>query len=125
MAVPTGDADGDGVDDPLDNCPLEPNTSQDDAGGIGPASFADGVGDACQCGDVDGSLRVEQADVDLLRLDLAGVGPPPLPERCSVAGFDGPDAAECDLLDVVAIERALLGLDPGLLQLCAPAHAWQ
>ncbi len=125
MAVPTGDADGDGVDDPLDNCPLEPNPSQDDAGGIGPGSLPDGVGDACQCGDVDGSLRVEQPDVDLLRLDLAGAGPPPLPERCSVAGFDGPNASDCDMLDVVVLRRALQQLGPGLLQLCGPAHAWQ
>ena len=39
-----GDSDGDGVCDPLDNCPLQPFADSTDLNG-------DGVGDVCQCGD--------------------------------------------------------------------------
>jgi hypothetical protein len=38
--VPPGDGDRDGLEDPIDNCPLVPNPTQADAD-------ADGVGDAC------------------------------------------------------------------------------
>ena len=125
LAVPTGDADGDEVDDPLDNCPLEPNTDQADTGGLGPSSPPDGVGDACQCGDLDGSGSVTLGDLLLMRGEVAGLGGSPMPDRCSVTGFDGPDAAACDLLDIAVLARALGELGPGLVQLCAPAHAWQ
>lgn len=39
-----GDSDGDGLCDPLDNCPLQPFADPADLNG-------DGVGDVCQCGD--------------------------------------------------------------------------
>ena len=125
QAVPTGDADGDGIADAIDNCPLEPNTTQADSGGVGALSPPDGVGNACQCGDLDGSGWVADVDLLLMRTQIAGLASPPLPERCSVAGFDGPDAGACDLLDVALLTRALDSLGPGLAQLCAPAHAWQ
>jgi hypothetical protein len=44
----TGDTDGDGIVDALDNCPLIPNPNQDDADD-------DGIGDSCDvCTDLDG-----------------------------------------------------------------------
>ncbi len=125
LAVPTGDADGDGIADATDNCPLEPNTDQADAGGVGELSPPDGVGNACQCGDLDGSGWVADADLLLMRTQIAGGASAPLPERCSVAGVDGPDATACDLLDVAFLTRALDDLGPALKELCAPAHAWQ
>ncbi len=51
------DSDGDGIPDPLDNCPFVPNPDQADANG-------DGVGDACPMGDL--GVR------DLAGDDLAG-----------------------------------------------------
>jgi hypothetical protein len=45
-AICMADADGDGVDDSLDNCPLTPNPDQADADG-------DGTGDACEPGPPD------------------------------------------------------------------------
>ena len=45
-----------------DNCPFEPNAGQADTGGIGVGSPPDGIGDACQCGDVNGDGFVTSAD---------------------------------------------------------------
>jgi hypothetical protein len=103
-----------------DNCGLEPNGTQIDTGGVG-GPGADGVGDACQCGDVVVDGRVLEADVAAVRDALAG-NPTPGADltRCNVAGAAGPSAAECRIDDLVALRRALAGF-PGLAQLCAPA----
>jgi hypothetical protein len=45
-AAPFYDSDGDGVPDPIDNCPAVPNPDQADSNG-------DGVGDACSAGGAD------------------------------------------------------------------------
>ncbi|MBA2751461.1 MAG: thrombospondin type 3 repeat-containing protein, partial [Actinobacteria bacterium] len=50
--VPHPDADGDGVEDVLDNCPDVANPDQADADG-------DGIGDAC---DTEADLSVEVTD---------------------------------------------------------------
>jgi hypothetical protein len=48
MNVPCPDVDGDGVCEPVDNCPDDPNADQTDTDG-------DGIGDACDpCTDTDG-----------------------------------------------------------------------
>ena len=116
LAAPFGDFDLDTVEDALDNCPLTANLLQEDAGSVG-AGPADQIGDVCQCGDVDGSGIVLQADVDAQRAALAD----PLlglafPDKCDVSG-DG----ACNLIDVVRARRALAALEPGLAQSCAPA----
>src|SRR5271157_2429286 len=46
------DTDGDGILDPYDNCPYTYNPDQKDSGGVGSGSPPDGIGDACQCADV-------------------------------------------------------------------------
>ena len=56
------DFDGDGVPDGSDNCPFEANANQADGGGAGAGSPPDGIGDACQCGDVNGDHRVTLTD---------------------------------------------------------------
>jgi hypothetical protein len=128
-----GDGNGSGVAGDLpcaggsmgcdDNCGLEPNgglQGQQDTGGVG-GPGADGIGDACQCGDVVVDGQVLPADVTALRNALAG-NPAPGADlaRCNVVGAPGPSAAECQIDDVVALRRALAG-SPALAQLCAPA----
>ncbi len=102
---PPGDADGDGVPDAADDCPFAQNPDQLDRGGIGTGSAPDGVGDACQCGDVNGDGSVTLADA--LAIQRAQLSPPTavlaLPERCDVGGSTG-----CSLTDALIIRRALL-----------------
>lgn len=70
-----------------DNCPYAVNPGQDDTGGIGTALRPDGIGDECQCGDVDADGRVTSTDgaiilrsfvvpptVTMTRTDLCDVG---------------------------------------------------
>ncbi len=102
--VSEADQDGDGVPDASDNCPSVANSDQLDRGGVG-GSTPDGVGDACQCGDVNGSGSVTQADaVVLLRSRLS---PPTAtmahPELCDVGGTVG-----CSLADAIVVQRAIL-----------------
>ena len=66
------DRDGDGIPDAEDNCPDVPNPDQIDRGGVGAGSAPDGVGDACQCGDVNGSGSVTSADATILFNEARG-----------------------------------------------------
>lgn len=99
------DGDGDSVMDGSDNCPYASNPDQADRGGVGAGSLADGIGDACQCGDITGDGRVSVADVTVLRRSL--LIPPTAtqtrPQLCDVGGSAG-----CSLADSVIISRALL-----------------
>ncbi len=113
------DQDGDGLSDWLDNCPFVANTNQADTGGIGVGSASDGVGDACQCGDVNGDGRVTLADAVLVQRSL--LQPPTAtlahPERCDVGAPAG-----CSLSDAVIIRRTLLSPPTATIsQSCAPA----
>ncbi len=113
-----------------DNCPFTDNGDQSDVGGIGVA-LADGIGDACQCGDANESGSVISAsdgengpagplvpDLQLIREYLVGMHPTNehIPEICSVHG----DAA-CDAADAVVLDRVLSGAGGALLQRCDAA----
>ncbi len=113
------DADGDQVFDASDNCPFASNPDQLDRGGIGVGSAADGVGDACQCGDVSGDGRVTIADVTVIRRSL--LAPPTAtmsrPQLCDVGGSAG-----CTLADATIISRALLAPPKATISaVCDPA----
>ncbi len=115
------DTDGDGALDGGDNCRLTANPTQSDAGGVAGAG-PDGIGDACQCGDVDDDGLVDLADVGAFRDSLADPGLPLTPAgvaKCSVIDGPGP----CEIVDVVVIQRALEtpALAPGIAQVCAAA----
>jgi hypothetical protein len=116
--VPT-DRDGDGVTDDVDNCPSFANPGQSDVGGVGAGSLPDGIGDACQCGDVSGDGRVTIADATIIQRSLLvpPTATPAFPDRCDVGGSGG-----CTLVDVVVIRRAML-LPPtaAITQQCTPA----
>ena len=116
------DYDGDGELDVSDNCDYEPNPLQENSGGLlSTEPGADEYGDACECGDGDGTGSIFPApaeqDVDELRKHLVG-GPtldPEIAKRCSVV--DGP---ECNLRDAAVLERVLAGLPvtPALAPVC-------
>jgi len=119
LPVPTGDADGDGVADSLDDCPVEPNAGQTDTGGLGTSSPPDGIGDACQCGDVSDDGQVDVADALALREFLARPSVPlAAPQKCDVGG---PGASgTCDIVDATLLRRALAGAPPGISNVCPP-----
>lgn len=117
---PLIDTDADGVRDAMDNCPYVTNPAQEDHGGVGAGSPSDGVGDACQCGDVSGDGRVTTADAVMLSRSL--LVPPRAtlmrPELCDVGGTTG-----CTNGDGVILRRTLLQ-PPGatIHPRCAPAR---
>jgi len=117
------DSDGDGILDPYDNCPYTYNPDQKDSGGVGAGSPPDGIGDACQCGDVTGDGIVDLSDKTILSRSLAGLGP-----YGSVAGMPGFDKCDvvdtsgtCTASDKTVIARAIAGLAPGIKQVCTAA----
>jgi hypothetical protein len=102
-----------------DNCPHAANPDQSDVGGVGSGSGPDGIGDACQCGDVSGDGRVTLTDAVLII--RAKLSPPTAtlarPELCDVGGSAG-----CTMWDAVTIQRALLKPPTAAIQpVCAPA----
>jgi hypothetical protein len=116
------DWDGDGVPDQNDNCPYTPNANQADSGGIGSGSPADGIGDACQCGDVDNDGIVTTADKAVLSRSLAGL--PPYGSVGAMPGFSKCDVngdGLCNLADGIILSRAIAGLGPGIKQQCTAA----
>jgi len=117
--TPAPDGDADGFCNASDNCPYVANPSQADSGGIGVA-IPDGIGNACQCGDLTGDGIVNQNDVAFYRTSLASGVPlgGAAALQCSVAGGSPTD---CNILDVAVMARALLGLQPGVSQVCTAA----
>jgi len=121
-----GDIDSDGILDGDDNCPTIPNgPDQQNVPGVGNQIDidGDGIGDACECGDVNDDGIVSVDDVFDFRFYLAdpiGMPLPPAGEsRCTVIGEAGP----CDILDVTVLRRALAtpSLAPGLRPVCEGA----
>jgi len=99
------DVDADGVANAADNCPFVANAGQQDTGGLGAASPPNGVGDACECGDVTGDGFVTL--VDSVSISRALLVPPTAtlaqPALCDVGGSPG-----CTVADAVLVRRALL-----------------
>ena len=90
---------------------------------MGPGSAPDGIGTACQCGDVNNDGFVTGLDGTLVTraaLSLApfpnGPSDLPAPDKCDVGAPVG-----CSSLDGTLIKRASLGLSPGVQQVCPAA----
>lgn len=114
------DTDGDGVGDACDNCLHAANANQNDRGGIGTNAPPDGIGDACQCGDVTGDGRITIADA--ITIQRASLVPPTVtlaqPDHCDVGGFTG-----CSVGDAAIVRRALLvPATAAIQQLCLAAN---
>jgi hypothetical protein len=118
---PTLDSDADAIQSFRDNCPFAFNPTQTDSGGIDDVA-ADGIGDACQCGDVDDDGIVDALDVIAYRGFLAAPALAPLSPagvaKCSVIDSPGP----CEILDVTVTQRVLVPLLPDVEQVCAAAQ---
>ncbi len=115
------DTDGDGIQDAVDNCPFVSNPGQQDTGGVGAGSLPDGIGDACQCGDVNGDGKVTLIDSVIITRSL--LVPPTAtlanPTRCDANG-DG----KCNLADATIVRRAqLLPPTASVSQACVAATA--
>jgi hypothetical protein len=119
QAVPNDDADGDGFQDAVDVCALRSDPLQADEGGVGSSSPSDGIGNACQCGDVSDDGIVDSADLDAYRSALAEGTTAGLaaPGKCRVNGA----WSACSIRDVAILERALDSsgpFGPGISQTC-------
>ena len=119
-SVCVSDLDSDGVCDPVDNCPFEPNSGQQDVGGLGATGAPNGRGDACECGDVSNNGRVTTGDAILVT--RANLVPPTAslaaPDKCNVGG-----SAACTTADATIMTRANLVPPTATLQNACSAAA--
>ena len=109
------DSDGDGVADVLDRCRFAYDPGQAD-------SNHDGIGNACTCGDVDGTGAVSTGDEAALRVALSSPTPTlAKPGLCNVVGAAAPFPIDCRINDWAVMRRARAGRSPGNQPVCAPA----
>jgi hypothetical protein len=96
---PVDDTDGDGILNPEDNCPFVPNQGQED-------SAQNGLGDVCQCGDVNGDGFTNVTDaLAIARGEV--VSSDPNFGKCDVSGDD-----LCNVTDALAIARGEVSAAP-------------
>jgi hypothetical protein len=95
------------------------NPGQEDDGGIN-TEEADGIGNACQCGDVTGNGIVNGQDANAIKRHGLHLEPNPLfvvPGNCDVSGNGA-----CNGQDANAVKRVALGLQsPSFGQRCHSA----
>ncbi|MEZ4291642.1 MAG: thrombospondin type 3 repeat-containing protein [Myxococcota bacterium] len=109
VPISATDLDGDGIPDDQDNCPFVANASQSDNGGLGFTTLPDGIGDACQCGDVTGEGQVNDTDAAFIKRwapSPAGAALP-VPNNCDVSG-----EGVCNGTDGTLIRHAAAGAPP-------------
>jgi parallel beta-helix repeat protein len=101
------DCDDDGIPDAEDNCPLVPNTDQADDGGVN-TNTPDGIGNACQCGDVTGNGVVNGQDANAIKRHGLGQEPNPtyrVPGNCDVTGNGMCNGQDGNAVRVVSLGR--------------------
>jgi len=106
------DADADGTCANVDRCDGIFNLDNSDTNG-------DGIGNFCQCGDVNGSGSLSNADATWIKRYLQGYSVPPMftPALCDVDG-----SGDCTNSDATWIKRYLQGysVPPSFTLMCAP-----
>ncbi|MBK7951136.1 MAG: thrombospondin type 3 repeat-containing protein [Deltaproteobacteria bacterium] len=115
----TEDTDRDGIANQFDNCPWVANANQLDNGGLGSSTAPDGIGNACQCGDVTGEGQVNDTDAAFIKRHALGLSAALflVPDNCDVTG-DG----ACNGTDATLIRHAAAGtLNPLFGQHCPNA----
>jgi subtilisin family serine protease len=118
---PCLDTDGDEICDAEDNCPFTPNPGQEDSGGLG-SGDPDGIGDACQCGDVTDDGKLTVGDFQWIKswvgsLETVSPGPGFDASKCDVSGD-----RKCKVGDFQSVKTAVGSMSPaGLQQSCLPA----
>jgi S-formylglutathione hydrolase FrmB len=105
--VALADLDGDSLTGEADNCPQIANADQQDNGGIN-TTTPDGIGDACQCGDVTGNGIVNGQDANAIKRH--GLSQPN-PSFAVAGNCDVTGNGLCNGQDANAVKRAALG-DP-------------
>ncbi len=121
--VVAADTDTDTIPNAFDNCPFASNVAQTDTGSVGLASPPDGIGDACQCGDINNDGLVTGTDFILLNRSALLLTPygslPGMPgyAKCDVNG----STPACTSTDGILINRRVLNLPPGITQTCTAA----
>jgi hypothetical protein len=125
----TIDRDHDTITDDSENCTHAFNPGQEDNGGLMSNTF-DGLGDACQCGDLfeitgtrDGAVFPDDVRAGLSFLADDASGDPTVVEYCSVSKeADGSrEGTDCNIKDLVVLQRATSGSGP-LEQACPRAE---
>lgn len=109
VPISVEDSDSDGVPDTQDNCPFVPNADQSDSGGLGFSTTPDGIGNACQCGDVTGEGQANDTDAVFIKREALGLVAPLflVPDNCDVNG-DG----RCSGIDATLLRHAAAGAPP-------------
>lgn len=116
----TEDTDRDGIANQFDNCPWTANANQLDNGGLGSTTAPDGIGNACQCGDVTGEGQVNDTDAAFIKRHALGLAAALflVPDNCDVTG-DG----SCNGTDATLIRHAAAGtINPLFGQHCPNAR---
>lgn len=109
VPISVEDSDSDGVPDSQDNCPFVSNADQADSGGLGFGNTPDGIGNACQCGDVTGEGQANDTDAVFIKRQALGLAAPLflVPDNCDVNG-DG----RCSGIDATLLRHAASGAPP-------------
>ena len=113
IPLPEPDTDDDGIPDGQDNCPYVPNIDQLDSGSVGFGSPADGIGNACQCGDVSGDGVITSADAFFVKRFGLGLDPFVFnqPDNCDVTGDGRCTGSDGSVINAIAADlpAALFG----------------
>jgi len=94
-----------------DNCPFVSNPLQEDCCTPGDPNTPDGIGDACQCGDVTGEGAVNSLDATMIKRQALSLSAPQflVPDNCDVTG-DG----NCNSSDATMVLRKALNISAPL-----------